>query len=169
MGTHGCPQALIQELLKGLLDRGVDVLDGPCDHVFCPCGHGLRVLDGPFGLVFFPCGHGLRVLDGPFGLVFFPFGHGLRVLDGPFGLVFCPCGHGLGVLGDVLVGYSLFLTEQGVSLDKLYSELHKSHIPLLVPHLRPWRTYRSHTEPDPHIKPCMILHSGAPCLYSLSP
>ncbi len=133
MGTHGGPQALILELLKGLLDRGVDVPGGPCDHVFCPCGHGLHVLDGPFGLVFCPCGHVLRVLDGPFGLVFCPCGHVLRVLDGPFGLVFCPCGHGLRVLGDVgehilddvLVGdhgvYSLFLTEQGVSLDELCS------------------------------------------------
>jgi hypothetical protein len=171
MGIHGASQTLILEALKGLLDSGVHVLDGPFGQVFCPCGHGLHVLDGPFGQVFCPCGHGLHVLDGPFGQVFcpcghdlhvrdgpsdqafFPCGHALHVLDGPSDQAFFPCGHALHVLGDggeyalvdVLDGggvgghgiYSLSLTEQGVALDELSSELRKFHIPLLVPHFRP--------------------------------
>ncbi len=129
MGTHvhltmyTSPQALILELLKGLLDRGVYVLGGLFGQVFCPCGHGLRVLDGLFGQVFCPCGHGLRVLDGLFGQVFCPCGHGLRVLDGLFGQVFCPCGHGLRVL-DGLFGQVFCPCGQGLRvLDGLFGQV----------------------------------------------
>lgn len=98
MEIHGASQTLILEVLKGLLDSGVDVLGGPFGQAFCPCGHGLHVLDDPSDQAFFPCGHALHVLGdgGEYALV--------DVLDdGEVG------GHGI---------YSLSLTEQGVALDE---------------------------------------------------